>query len=189
MFMVAHVMVRQVLSKYVDRPPNWWEFDTNRYGRPEISNGDAPQTLRFNLSHTAGCIALLVHDRCDAGVDVERTDRVRNPRGVANRVFAEPERTELLALDEQPLKERFYQLWTLKEAFIKAKGMGLAIRLDSFWFESQTDGGLKLHCNDDVEEDPDAWTFTLRQQSPVHVLATARRSAVDARPVEVFNFS
>jgi len=183
LFLVAHVMVRQVLSSYVDRQPDWWEFKTNRHGRPEISNRDSPPGLRFNLSHTRGYVAIVVHDDIDAGVDVERTDRIRNPRGLAERVFAEPEHAELMALEPDALDERFYELWTMKEAFIKAKGMGLAIPLDRFWFEADPDGGFTLKSEEPVERHPDFWYFTLRKPTPVHVVATACRSGSSARPV------
>jgi len=176
-------MVRRVLSSYLDRPPEWWEFETNRHGRPEISNAGVPPGLRFNLSHTRGFVAIIVHDEIDAGVDVERTDRVRNLRGLAKRVFAEPERDELLALDPLALEERFYQLWTMKEAFIKAKGKGLAIPLDAFWFEGDAESEFTLRCREDVDEDPGSWSFTLHKPTPAHVLATACRSGSNARPV------
>jgi len=183
LFLVAHVMVRKVLSTYVDRQPEWWEFETNSYGRPEIANLDAPKDLRFNLSRTPGYVAMIGHDGIDSGVDVERTDRVRNLRSLADRVFAEPELDELAAIEPPALEQRFYKLWTMKEAFIKAKGKGLAIPLDAFWFESDSGGGFTLRSEESVEQHPESWHFTLRRPTPVHVLATACRSGCNARPV------
>jgi len=191
LFLVSHVAARQVLSCYFPIEAGEWSFETNQYGRPEIVSPGAPRGLRFNLSHTDGMIALLIHDGLDSGVDVERIGRIDDLRGVSKTVFAGPERTEFLSLPNEQQEERFYRLWTMKEAFIKAKGMGLALPLNDFWFESENEGKFRFSCVEDVEQDPAAWHFTLHRPSPHHIIATACRSGSDrpAREVEVFEIA
>lgn len=92
----------------------------------------------MNLSHTTGLIAVLLSDLCFSGVDVERSSRNVDPKAIAHRYFSEPESAALLSLSDPLARARFFDLWTLKEAFIKAKGMGLAIPLADFSFDPDT---------------------------------------------------
>ncbi|MBV1893979.1 MAG: 4'-phosphopantetheinyl transferase superfamily protein [Ilumatobacteraceae bacterium] len=189
LFLAAHAVVRHVLSRYASIPPGEWVFETNQYGRPEIANLGVPRGLRFNLSHTDGMIALIVHDEVDTGVDVERVGRLDDLHSVSKTVFADSERSDFLALSEADQTERFYRLWTLKEAFIKAKGMGLSLPLKDFWFESVGPSSVTFSCREEVEPDPAAWHFTIAQPSPHHRLATACRSGSDRHPRKVESLS
>ena len=182
LFLSARVLVRRTLSRYCDIAPAEWTFRRNQFGRPEISNRDAPSGLRFNLSHTEGMVALMVHDVADGGVDVERLGRVTDLPSVARLAFAGIEQQQLEALPDAQHQGRFYRLWTLKEAFIKATGQGLSMPLKDFWFSWSDDGSFTLDCRESIEREPRAWTFTVRQPSAHHVLATAYRSGV-GRPV------
>jgi len=188
-FLVAHVFLRRTLSCYIDVAPDAWTFESNRYGRPEISNRWSPPGLRFNLSHTDGMVVVLVHDDVDGGVDVERTDSVENLVPVADTVFAESERLALLRLPADEQRARFYRLWTLKEAFIKAKGMGLSLPLKDFWFSVDDPMAPRLRCLDSIDRYPEAWDFTVCDPSPHHALAVACRSGIDqpAREVKVIS--
>ena len=80
LFLVAHGMLRSVLSRYVAVAPSQWQFSSGRYGRPAISGPDGLPALRFNLSHTRGLVACAVSLEFDCGVDVERLRTPRNPR-------------------------------------------------------------------------------------------------------------
>ena len=175
LFLAAHVMVRHVLSHHTDIEPAAWRFGVGDHGRPEIVNEDAPLGLRFNLSHTDGMIAVLVHGRLDAGVDVERVGRVDDPLALAGRVFAPAEHTALAGLPPAQRALRFTRVWTLKEAFIKATGMGLAMPLSDFWFDDPDADGPSVSCRDSIDREPDAWSFAVYRPSPEHVLSTACR--------------
>jgi 4'-phosphopantetheinyl transferase len=181
LFLAAHVFVRNTLSRYAPIAAADWIFKTNRYGRPEIANPGSPPDLRFNLAHTAGMVAMLVHDEADGGVDVEHLGNVANPVAMSKRVFAETERRDFLALDKDRQQVGFYRLWTLKEAFIKAKGKGLALPLKDFAFTGPDRSEIQVACADTIEPDPDAWHFTVRQPSPQFVVATAYRAGVAPR--------
>ena len=181
LFLVAHVAVRRILSRYRDVAPEDWRFATGPHGRPEIVDAAVPPTLRFNLSHTPGMTAVLVHDGTDSGVDVELIGRVADPVAMSRTVCADTEREALLALAPQQQATAFCRLWTLKESFIKAKGLGLAIPLEQFWFHGfEGDGPIGLGCTPEVDTDPAAWTFTVAPATDRHVVATGCRAGVGA---------
>lgn len=100
--------------------------------------------LRFNLSHTEGLVVLAVAET-DVGVDVEWLDRPGRTVELADRYFAPAETAALRALPVDQQRDRFFDLWTLKESYIKARGLGLAIPLASFTFSGFGEtSGLQL---------------------------------------------
>ena len=176
LFLAARVLVRTTLSRYCEIEPAAWTFRSNQHGRPEIVNPDAPAGLRFNLSHTAGLIALLVHDQADGGIDVESLGRLDDFSGVARLTLTEAERAGVARLPPERREVAFYRLWTLKEAFAKATGRGLSLPVKDFWFTALDEGPIRLGCQEAIDPDPAGWRFTVRYPSDRHVLATAHRT-------------
>ncbi|MEC5291419.1 4'-phosphopantetheinyl transferase superfamily protein [Aurantimonas sp. C2-6-R+9] len=170
-FLVGKALVRATLSRYRPVAPDAWRFTANRHGRPDIAGGD-DDGLTFNLSHTRGLAALAVARHCDLGVDVETVGRDSAVRDLAGRYFSPAEATYVRAADGPDLRERFFAFWTLKEAYIKARGMGLALPLDGFSFDLEGETptiGFAPSCPDD----PARWTFLRRRVSAEHRLALA----------------
>lgn len=132
-------LTRTCLSEYVDRDPAAWEIQATAHGKPELVAGQSNRPLCFNLSHSADCMVLAVCRYPQIGIDLEYAGRKRRVERIAERYFAPTEVNALLALPEAQQLERFYDLWTLKEAYIKARGLGLAIALDSFAFSFTND--------------------------------------------------
>jgi 4'-phosphopantetheinyl transferase len=156
--LVTRGMLREVLSFYepaVD--PGDWRFERNEHGKPRIALGSATKSreLHFNLAHTTGLVVLAVARTPRLGVDVELRGQ-RAPLKVARRYFSPIEVAALDALPpgEQPL--RFQRLWTLKEAYLKAIGTGVAGGLGSMTFHVEP-GGPRF----ERAADPDAaqWRF------------------------------
>ena len=159
-YVTARSLVRTTLSRYAEVEPRSWTFRDNAWGRPEIST---PSPLRFNVSHADGIVVCAVtHDR-ELGVDVESLDRVTT--NVAEDFFAPCEVAALRALPEPAQRERFLEYWTLKESYIKARGMGLALALDEFWFRFDP---LVLEVSNG--DDPQRWQFA-QLRLPNHLLA------------------
>jgi 4'-phosphopantetheinyl transferase len=130
--LVARALVRTTLSRYADVAPAAWRFALGAHGRPEIDQPALARDLRFNLSHTDGLIACAVGVRLDVGCDVEHIGRRTEVEPLASRYFSMQEASDLAAVPTARRRERFFQYWTLKEAYIKACGMGLRIPLGSF---------------------------------------------------------
>src|SRR6185436_13023672 len=100
--------------------PGTWEFEAGEFGRPEIAAPSVQPTVRFNLSHTDGMIVCLVGDDREIGVDVEDIERTGYTVEIADRYFSEAEVRELRSWTAERRVERFFDYWTLKEAYIKA---------------------------------------------------------------------
>ena len=177
-YLVTRALVRTVLSRYADVPPAAWRFTRNHWGRPEVSAPALDRPLRFNLSNTDGLVACLVVLACDAGVDVEHVRRPGSTVEVADSFFSPAEVQELWAQPEASRRERFFCYWTLKEAYIKARGMGLAIPLDQFSFALGADpfrAPIRLSFDARLEDAPADWQLRLFRPTPVHLMAAAIR--------------
>lgn len=182
-YLVTRAMLRSVLSRYVDVHPGRWTFRENAYGRPEISAPAGAATVTFNLAHTEGLIACLVGRPAPIGVDVEWCGRVVEPLALAHRFFAPSEAAALRATPRSRRRRRFLEYWTLKEAYAKARGRGLALPFDAFAFRLHETRPIVRSFAAELRDRPSAWQLRLARPSPQHVLALAlwRGSAPPAR--------
>lgn len=180
LFLVAHVATRCALSAYSTTDPAAWVFERSENGRPELASG--PEGLRFNISHTDGMAVVLVHGAEDAGVDVESPWRSTNIESVSRRVFTEAERSAMLALPPSEQARRFYQLWTLKESFIKAKGKGFAMPLSKFGFTIDPDGSIGFGCDPSLDPDASKWSYATTWAESGHVVSVCTH-VPDGTPV------
>ena len=172
-WIVSHALVRSALSHYVPVPPAAWRFETEEHGRPRIAGpADAPG-LRFNLSHTDHLAACAVAADLDVGVDVESAARLRHPLEIAERYFAAAEARELRGLGKDEQAERFLDFWTLKEAYVKARGEGLAIGLDRMRFILAPETSPRVEFDPKLRDDPAHWQFELREPAAGQRLALA----------------
>lgn len=123
---ISHVVLRMLLSGYVGVGPSALEFTTGARGKPELRCACGKPRIHFNLSHSRD-VALYGFTRaCPIGVDVEYLDPVPDGGQIARRFFSHAEAESLRALPEESRTHRFLELWTRKEALLKATGEGLA---------------------------------------------------------------
>jgi 4'-phosphopantetheinyl transferase len=179
-FLLTRALVRTTLSRYCAIAPADWRFIANVHGRPEILDRPAGvPDLRFNLSHTEGLIACAVTIGREVGVDVEHVGR-RLTHDIAARFFAPREVADLHRL---PLAEQarvFFDYWTLKEAYIKARGFGLALPLGDFAFTLNPPAPPRITFEPALQDDPDTWQFMQDWPTPQHRLGLAvRRDGAD----------
>jgi 4'-phosphopantetheinyl transferase len=171
-FIVAHAFVRATLSRYAAVAPSHWSFACNDHGRPRVCQrllGD----LDFNLAHTDG-IAVCLVGRGLIGVDVEHILR-RAPLDVADRFFTPMEARSLMQRPTELRSRRFYEYWTLKEAYIKARGLGLSLPLDRFTFDIDSERVPRISFVPPVEDDASRWQFKLLTPTARHLVAAALR--------------
>jgi 4'-phosphopantetheinyl transferase len=131
-FIAVRGILRELLGRYVSRPPADIEFDYGPQGKPGLSINLPQRQVQFNVSHSHG-VALLAFARGrQLGVDVElvRPDIAREQ--IAERYFSPQEVMELRRLPPSLQDEGFFLCWTRKEAYIKALGGGLTVPLNSF---------------------------------------------------------
>jgi 4'-phosphopantetheinyl transferase len=131
---VTRALARTVLAEYTQAPPQQLQFEFGPHGKPSLRWPVIPG-LSFNLSHSAGAVVCAVSRGGDIGIDIERCDRRVN-LALADRYFAAAELADLRRLEAHQQSRRFLEFWTLKEAFIKSLGTGLATSLSSFAFQS-----------------------------------------------------
>ncbi len=173
-FLVSHALVRVTLSRYAPVAPAAWSFVTNAYGRPEI-RGEGTPRLRFNLSHTEGLALCAVTVEADLGADVEDSQRPGETVSLAEQCFAPSEAAELRALPASLQRERFFEYWTLKEAYLKARGAGLSLPLAHFAFHLAPGAPPRISFDERLPDVPEAWQFVLLRPSARHFGALAVR--------------
>jgi 4'-phosphopantetheinyl transferase len=173
-YLFTRALVRTVLSRYAPVAPEAWTFRENAWGRPEI---DRPEqaAIRFNLSNTRGLIACAVARDREVGVDVEDIERPGETVALADRFFSPIEVAALGALPGDRRRSRFFDYWTLKEAYIKARGMGLSIPLDQFSFLLDQGGPIRVAFDPRLADDPASWQFEQFPLSPAHRTSAAVR--------------
>lgn len=172
LYLVSHGLVRHVLSGYADIDPGQWVFRRSAHGRPEIDNPDLPE-LRFNLTHTpglAGCVVTL-GEAC--GIDAERLVARGNLPGVAKRMFSEAECRQLEQLKNHALLEYFYTRWTLREAYVKARGIGIYFPTRKMNFTVSSDTSIEVLFHPELNDSEDCWSFQLLKPAAQHIVSVA----------------
>ncbi len=163
-FLVSRALVRLTLSRYAPVAPGDWHFVKNEFGRPDVHPG-AHSWLRFNLSHTNGMVLCAVTVDANIGVDVEDWARRSTPVELSDRFFAPEEAAALRALPPPNQAKRFFEYWTLKEAYIKARGVGLSVPLKWFSFHLRSGSPPRITFDPRLADEPDAWQFFQLQPS------------------------
>ena len=169
-FALTRALQRQVLSAYAAEVlPAQWQFQSSAEGRPSLAPPFDRTDLHFNIAHTGGVVAMAVCRHAVVGVDVEKLGRA--PLAVAERYFSPAEATQLRALPPDAQPRQFLRLWTLKEAYLKAVGSGLAGGLSrmSFMFE----GAESFHFERIDDADAARWQFHQFEFGAEHLLALA----------------
>ncbi len=181
-YLLTRALVRTVLSRYLAIDAKDWVFSTNAYGRPQIANKEASGcSLSFNISHTQGLIVLAVSKSCSLGVDVENVAGREVSIDIANHFFAPQEVEALNGVSPGQQQYRFYEYWTFKESYIKARGMGLSIPLDKFSFHYPKEDTVELAIDPELGDDPARWQFWQMQPTSEHLLALSAER-IDAQP-------
>jgi 4'-phosphopantetheinyl transferase len=172
-FVIGRALTRLQLSRLLGGDPRSWRLVTNRYGRPELAS-PVPPSVGFNVSHTQGLIACAIAATPDVGVDVEFIGR-QLTHDVADRFFAPSEVADLRRLDPDEQARAFYDYWTLKEAYIKARGMGLALPLARFAFSLRPPALPSIRFDPEIEDDAATWQFAQSWPTAQHRLGLAVR--------------
>jgi 4'-phosphopantetheinyl transferase len=154
-FAVGRGVLRQVLGGCRRQAPESLRFEYGPQGKPSLADDD----LRFNLSHAAGLALLALGRGVTLGVDVEDAERTVDHEGVGRRFFSPAEHEVLMALPEGQRRQGFFNAWTRKEAFIKAKGGGLSIPLDSFAVTLRPGEPARLLWTRDDPAEASRWTL------------------------------
>jgi 4'-phosphopantetheinyl transferase len=181
-FALTRALQRHVLSAYAaDVSPVEWRFQSTPEGRPSLAPPFDRSGLQFNIAHTEGLVVMAVCRHARVGVDVEKLGRA--PLAVTERYFSAAEAAQLRALPAEAQPRRFVQLWTLKEAYLKAVGAGLAGGLGRTSFHFDDAERFRFEREDDPEAE--RWQFRQFDASADHLLALAVLPGAGHAPLTV----
>jgi len=171
-YLLTRALVRTVLSRYFLISPKEWAFSKNAYGRPEVVNVEANEAgVSFNISHTHGLIILAVAKRRALGVDIVNLQSREASMDVAARYFAPAEVEVLSSTARDRQHYRFFEYWSFKEAYVKARGMGLSVPLDKFSFYYPQDCTVEMKIDRELGDDAGRWQFWQFCPAPEYLAA------------------
>jgi 4'-phosphopantetheinyl transferase len=171
-YLVTRALVREILSRHAPIAPTQWRFRAGRHGRPVICNEHpACAGLEFNVSHTRGLVVLAVTRDRAVGVDVENLRARSLSLELAERYFEAVEVASILRLPPAQRERRCFEHWIFKEAYLKARGFGLAAPLDAVRLDFETPGEVRLDLDSSLEDDAKRWHLWQLQLSPDHLVA------------------
>jgi 4'-phosphopantetheinyl transferase len=170
-YLVSHALLRYALSKYVDIDASQWQFSSNAHGKPELLSQPLKQAINFNLTHTDGLCACIITLDKSCGIDAENISRKNRFEAVAKRMFAEEEQQ---CLKMNNIEQQFYYYWTLREAYVKARGTGLAGSSKAFYFDTDMKRmTASIHHRNVQQPDDKNWYFRMYEPTQEHVLSVA----------------
>ena len=129
-YLASRAFLRCVLAEYVDMAPEALQFEVNRYGKPSLAGHQ--HNLSFNAAHTHGLTLCAVTNGVDVGVDVEFQTDSQGMLDAADDYLSDTEMAALKEIEVEGRLTAFFRFWTLKEAYLKARGEGLSIPLHDF---------------------------------------------------------
>jgi 4'-phosphopantetheinyl transferase len=184
-FVIGRALARTMLSAFAPVGPRAWRFLIDEHGRPVLATlpAGAPD-LRFNLTHTDGLIACAVTTGREVGVDAENINRALT-HDVAERFFSPREVADLHALPAADQAVVFFDYWTLKESYIKARGLGLALPLGQFTFLRPPGAAPTIEFAPELHDDAASWQFAQFWPSANHRMAVAVRRRGEDLPISV----
>ncbi len=156
-FTVTRGALRILLGRYLSMSPAAVAFAYGDKGKPRFADTDA--CLEFNVSHSNELALVAFANGRALGVDVEWTRTRAAGESIARRFFSPAETTALMALPEADREWAFYACWTRKEAYIKARGEGVSLGLDTFGVTLAPGTPPKLLFAKEGEAEVRRWTF------------------------------
>jgi 4'-phosphopantetheinyl transferase len=169
--LVSRALVRYLIAEVTRQDPESLCFSTNEHGKPFLVG--FPE-IHFNLSHSHGAAVCALCPNAPVGVDVEDMGR-HTDLSIAKRFFSSYETALVSKASGAEKRKLFFDIWTLKEAYIKGVGKGLSIPLNSFSFNAN-ETEIRITFSDSGRADP-SWQFSQWRPEPCKIVATAVRSA------------
>jgi 4'-phosphopantetheinyl transferase len=163
-----------MLARYLETAPHEIQFSYSPHGKPELAiTTSQARPLNFNLAHSGG-LALYAFTRVGAiGVDLEQVRPDITGDDIARRFFSSNEVARLTNLPANLRHQAFFNCWTRKEAFIKAKGIGLSLPLDQFDVTLAPDEPAELLRTRWDENEASRWSLKAIDVGPGYIAAVA----------------
>ncbi|HET8672337.1 MAG TPA: 4'-phosphopantetheinyl transferase superfamily protein [Thermoleophilaceae bacterium] len=169
-FIAGRALLRSLLGNYLETPPHKVAFRYDPNGKPRLTGGE----LSFNVSHSHSAAVFAFTSERGIGVDIERHPAPDDGDAVARHFFAAAEVTMLDSLPAAARSAAFLRCWTRKEAYIKARGDGLSLPLDSFEVSLAPGAGPALLATRPDPVEAGRWSLVdLSRHCPGYVAALA----------------
>jgi 4'-phosphopantetheinyl transferase len=175
-YLATRALCRMALSHSTHVDPATWVFRANQHGKPAVARPAAFRAVRFNISHTGGLIVCVVTRAGEIGIDVEETSREVDIAQIARHFFSADEQAHLSTLSAKQRKSRFFELWVLKEAYLKGRGTGLSRSPEQFSIRWDSEANPLSIGN---------WQLALHRPTARHVAATAIRQRSGASRIPI----
>ena len=172
-FIATRGLLRAILGRYLGQEPASLRFRYGPHGKPSLALGGDVLDLRFNLSHSHNLALYAVAHGREVGVDLERVRFDETAMEIATQFFSALELAALRALPEHTRTETFFKYWTVKEAYLKAKGEGLAGGLEGLDVRLEEGQAELLRTTADQLEEMGAWEIKVSEPMPGYVAAVA----------------
>jgi len=170
LFLATRALVRSVLSNYSAVSPADWRFALSDHGKPHISSPAVTPAIHFNLANTPGLVACAVSVAHElVGVDAERIDREVEAVELADRYFSKLEADRVRASPSSERLGRFFSYWTLKESYLKARGLGLGLALNRMSFIVEDE--IRVVFDRRLGDAATLWRFAVLDAPPHHAIA------------------
>lgn len=176
-FALRRGALRILLGRYLGEDPAAIVFRYSSRGKPDVERPPSAGRLRFNLSDSEELAILGVTTAAEIGVDVERLRELPDVDDLARRYFSIAERKEYASLAPERRTAGFFNCWTRKEAWLKARGEGLAVDLRSFDVSLTPGSAARLLATRDPAEDSGRWSLHAWEPEPGFVAAAAVEAA------------
>jgi len=136
--LAADILIRNIIIDKFKLNNSDIHFQYNKYGKPSLSRVEG---FHFNISHSGIWVVCAISNK-SIGIDIEKIESMEEL--IVKRFFSQQEKEDLYFLADSQRRDYFYDLWTLKESYIKAKGKGLSIALNSFTIRKCEEGNFVL---------------------------------------------
>ena len=172
-FAAGRTLVRRMLSVYAVPPATGWRFERTRFGKPTLARSSGEPDLRFNLSHTQGMVVAVTAVARDVGVDAAFLNERVDLQGIADMYFSNEEAHLLRKQAADQQRETFFALWTLKEAYLKARGEGLSQSRAACAFTLEP---LSMQLPKQAATRVEDWFLWRARLLPLHCVAVAAQT-------------
>jgi 4'-phosphopantetheinyl transferase len=172
-FIAGRGLLRTMLGSYLNVKPARLDFTYSSRGKPALKATPGQRTLHFNIAHSKNIILFAVTHACAVGIDVEWIHPMSDIEDIAARFFSKREAAELMALPRDQRTNAFFNLWTRKEAYLKATGDGLSDMLKELEIAFLPEETARVRAISGNEEVAKRWTLLDLNPAPGFAAALA----------------
>lgn len=124
-YLAGRGILRSILARYLNNTASDLEFTYSAHQKPELTRATNSGGLHFNLAHTGDLAVIAIANAAPLGVDVEEVRAIKDVEDLVARFFSSRENELFQQLAPEKKSAAFFNLWTRKEALLKATGEGI----------------------------------------------------------------